>query len=49
MGERLAEWRDEVIEYNLTIASMKYYDSNIWTGVLFPDEVQNMKLLRIGY
>ena len=48
VGERLAEWRDEVIEYNLTIASMKYYDSNIWTGVLIPDEVQNMKLLRIG-
>ena len=48
VSERIKEWRDKVNEYNTATASMKYYDSNIWTGVLIPDEVQNMKLLRIG-
>ena len=39
---------DEVNSYNRSIARLKYYDSNIWTAVLVPDEVQNMRFLKIG-
>lgn len=47
VSERIKEWRDAVNEYNSTIASMKYFDSNPFTGVLVPDAVQDMKLLVI--
>jgi hypothetical protein len=47
VSDRIKEWRDALNEYNTTIASMKFFDSNIWTGVMVPDEVQNMKLLVI--
>lgn len=47
ISERVAEWRDAVNEYNITIASMQYYDNNIFTGALYPDGIQDMKLLII--
>jgi hypothetical protein len=47
ISDRIKEWRDAVNDYNTTIASLKFFDSNIWTGVMVPDEVQNMKLLVI--
>ena len=47
VGERITEWRDAVNAYNLEIASMQYYDQNFFLGVLFPDAVQEMKLLII--
>ena len=47
VSTRIAEWRDGVNKYNLTIASMKYFDGNIFTGVLVPDAVQDMKFLII--
>lgn len=47
VSERIAEWRDAVNEYNLTVASMQYFNRNIFTGVLFPDGIENMKLLII--
>ncbi len=47
VSERISEWRDAVNEYNLTIASMKYYNQNIFTGVLVPDGVEDSKLLII--
>jgi len=47
VSERIKEWRDAVNGYNTAIASMKYYDRNIFTGLLVPNEVQDMKLLVI--
>ena len=47
VSERLKEWRDAVNRYNSTIASMKYYNRNIFTGVLVPDEIEDMKILMI--
>ncbi len=47
ISSRITEWRDAVIRYNNTIASMQYWDDNIFTGVLVPDRVQGMKLLVI--
>lgn len=47
VNERITEWRNAVNRYNTTIASMKYFDSNIFTGILVPDAVQDMKLLVI--
>jgi len=36
VSERLREWRDAVNEYNLTMASMRWVDRNIWIGVFMP-------------
>ena len=47
VAERITEWRDAVNAYNLGIASMQYYDQNALLGVLYPDAVQEMKLLII--
>jgi len=47
ISTRITEWRDAVNIYNTTIASMQYWDSNIFTGVLVPNKVQDMKLLII--
>ena len=47
VSERIAEWRDAVNEYNLTITSMKYFDRLPLTGCMMPDNVQSMKLLVI--
>ncbi len=47
VSERIKEWRDSVNEYNTKLASLRYYDSNIFTGVLVPNEVQDMKFLVI--
>jgi len=44
-SERIKEWRDAVIKYNETIASMKYYNRNIFTGILVPNRVEEAKLL----
>ena len=47
VSERIKEWRDAVNRYNDTIARMQYYNRNIFTGVLVPDGVEDMKLLII--
>ncbi len=47
VSERISEWRDAVNAYNTHIAKMKYYDSNILLGSLYPDAVRNAKLLII--
>lgn len=47
ISSRIMEYRDSVNKYNLSVASMKYYDSNIWTGVMYPNEVQSMKFMVI--
>ena len=47
ISTRITEWRDAVNAYNTTIASMQYWDSNLFTGALVPNEVQDMKLLVI--
>ena len=47
VSERIIEWRDAVNDYNLTIASMEYFDSNLIFGSMLPDRVQDMKLLII--
>jgi len=47
VSERIKEWRDSVNAYNTKLASLKYYDSNIFMGVLYPNEVQDMKFLVI--
>lgn len=47
VSERIKEWRDSVNEYNTRLASFKYYDSNIFMGVLIPDKVKDMKFLVI--
>ena len=45
VSTRLAEWRDRTNEYNLSLASMQYLDRNIWVGILYPNKVQDLKLL----
>lgn len=45
VSERIKEWRDSVNAYNLTVAGLKYWDDNPFTGVLVPDSIQDMKLL----
>lgn len=45
VSERLREWRDAVNTYNTGIAKMKYWNSNIFLGVLYPNEVMSAKLL----
>jgi len=47
VSERIKEWRDSVNEYNTTIASMQYFNRNVFTGVLVPNEVEDMRLLII--
>jgi len=47
VSERIKEWRDAVNEYNTTIASMQYFNRNVFTGVLVPNEVEDMRLLII--
>ena len=47
VSERISEWRDAVNGYNTQIANMKYYDSNIFLGALYPDAVRDAKLLII--
>lgn len=47
VSERIREWRNAVNQYNTTIASMKYYNRNILTGVLVPDGIEDMRLLII--
>lgn len=48
VSERLANLKDEVNLYNKTIASMKYYNHNIWTGILVPDEIEELKPISIS-
>lgn len=45
ISNRIAEWRDQVNDYNLAIASMQYFDQNIFTGILYPNRVQELKPL----
>ena len=47
VSDRIKEWRDSVNQYNKTITSMKYFNRNVFTGVLVPDEVDDMKLIII--
>ncbi len=47
VSERIVEWRDAVNEYNSTIASMQYFNRNIFTGTLVPDGVEDMRLIII--
>jgi len=47
VSDRIVEWRDSVNEYNRTIASMKYFNRIILTGIMVPDGVEDMKLLII--
>ncbi|KKN02649.1 hypothetical protein LCGC14_1115590 [marine sediment metagenome] len=47
VSTRILEWRNAVNRYNNTISSMKYFNRNIFTGVLVPNEVEDMKLLII--
>jgi hypothetical protein len=47
VSERIKEWRDSVNDYNTKLASMKYYNSNIFLGVLYPNAVDDMKMLII--
>lgn len=45
ISTRISEWRDQVNDYNLAIASMQYFDQNIFTGILYPNRVQELKPL----
>lgn len=47
LNNRLLEWRNAVNNYNLSIASLKYFDNNPLFGSMIPDSVQDMKLLVI--
>jgi hypothetical protein len=47
ISDRIKEWRDAINWYNLNLASLKYYDSNIFIGILIPDAVQDMKFIEI--
>lgn len=47
VSARIAEWRDAVNTYNTTIASMKYFNQNPFTGIMVPDGIEDMKLLVI--
>jgi hypothetical protein len=43
----IKNWVDSVNQYNSTIVSMQYFNRSIWIGVLVPDEVEEMKLIKI--
>lgn len=47
VSDRISEWRDAANRYNIAIANMKYFDSTIFFGVLYPDELRDAKLLII--
>ena len=47
VNDRLREWRDATNEYNRVIKQMKYFDSTPMFGAMYPDEVQDMKLIII--
>lgn len=47
VSERIKEWRDVVNTRNTKVASMKFWDSNILFGIMFPDAVQDMHSLII--
>lgn len=47
VSEKISEWRTAVNQYNLDIATLKYYNDNIWTGVLVPDEIEDLRPLII--
>jgi len=47
VSERIKEWRDAVNQRNLAIASMQYFNRNIFTGTMVPDAVEDMKMLLI--
>ena len=47
VSERVREWRDAVNQRNLAIASMQYFNRNIFTGTMVPDAVEDMKMLLI--
>lgn len=47
VSERLREWRDEVNDYNATLANMQYWRRNSFFGILYPKRVMELKLLII--
>ena len=47
VSERIKEKRDAVNTYNKDIASLKYYDGNIFTCSLVPNQIRDMKLIII--
>jgi hypothetical protein len=47
VSERIKDWVEKVNQYNKELASLKYYNANPFTGVLIPDEVEDMRFLVI--
>jgi hypothetical protein len=46
VSERYAEWRDDVNEYNLNVASMQYFNKTL-LGALYPDGCMELKYLKL--
>lgn len=48
VSERIVEWRDNIVLYNIALQQFRYWDSNIWLGCYFPTPPEDLKFLSIG-